>query len=275
MGSKESDDMRMDDVGYNHRHGSDFYIDRPGGAGDWLMLIVKSPAIFRIDGKMINTPANTFVLFTPEFPQYYHSDSEEYYDDWMHFGPDEDEIKLMKELDIPFNVPTPLGNLADVSSIMKNICFEQYSANPNRKESVDLLYKLLLYKINDKISMKFGGSVVTENAYFEKLLWIRESIYRWPGRDYNIDDMSTELSLSRSRFAHLYAEAFGTSLKKDILTARIEKSKEMLSGTVMPIKQIASIVGYGDISYFTRLFRNKTGMTPNQYRENSSVSHRD
>lgn len=263
--------MRMDEVGYNHRHDRNFYIDRPEGAGDWLLLIVKSPANFVINGSTVKTPAHTFILYTPEYPQHYYPDSDEYYDDWMHFGPDDEEIALIKELNIPLNKPTPLSNSSDVSSIVKTICFEQYSANPNRKKSIDLLLRVLLYKLNDKISMRFAGSCVSENAYFEQLLWIRESIYRWPGRNYNIDDMSSELSLSRSRFAHLYAETFGTSLKKDILVARIEKSKEMLQSTDMPIKQVASIVGYGDISYFTRLFREKTGVTPNQFRESHGV----
>ena len=263
--------MRMDEVGYNHRHDKNFIIDRPEGAGDWLLLIVKSPANFKINGKTIKTPAHTFILYTPEFYQCYYPDTDEYYDDWMHFGPDDDELALIEELKIPLNTPTPLSNSSDVSSIIKNICFEQYSVNPNRRKSVDLLFRVLLYKLNDKISMRFGGSCMSENAYFEQLLWIRESIYRWPGRNYNIDDMSSELSLSRSRFAHLYAETFGTSLKKDILVARIEKSKEMLQSTDMPIKQIASIVGYGDISYFTRLFREKTGVTPNQFRESHGV----
>lgn len=38
--------MRMDEIGYNHKHDKTFLIDRPNGAGDWLLLAVKSKAVF-------------------------------------------------------------------------------------------------------------------------------------------------------------------------------------------------------------------------------------
>lgn len=62
--------MRMDEIGYNHRHGRSFYIDRPEGTGDWLMLIIKSPAYFRVDGKDIKTSSCAFILYEPGAPQH-------------------------------------------------------------------------------------------------------------------------------------------------------------------------------------------------------------
>ena len=45
--------MRMVEIGYNHRHSRSFCIDRPDGTDSWLMLIVKTPVHFRIDGREI------------------------------------------------------------------------------------------------------------------------------------------------------------------------------------------------------------------------------
>ncbi len=260
--------MRIDEIGYNHKHDETFHIDRPEGTGDWLMLIIKSPVRFKIEDKDIHAPACSFIIYEPGYPQFYYADSSVYYDDWLHFVPDENEIQLMKSLNIPLNNPVSVSEVTDISSIVRNMCFEHYSTNKNRRQSVDMYFRLLLYKMNEKTLTIFSSIKSTERPYFQKLLWIRESIYRWPGRDYSIDDMARELSLSRSRFQHIYTDTFGISVNKDIINSRIEKAAELLRNSDMPITEIANIVGYSSIQYFTRQFKNELGITPVQYRIN-------
>ena len=143
---------------------------------------------------------------------------------------------------------------------------EQYSANINRKFSVDLYFKLLLYKLNEKIIYKTDSVKVNDSVHFEKLLWIRESIYRWPGREWTLDEMAKELSLSRSRFQHLYSDTFGKSVSQDLIQSRIEKASDMLRKSDLTLKDISSICGYNSVSYFIRQFKNETGKTPSEYR---------
>ncbi len=259
--------MRMDEIGYNHKHDRNFYIDRPNGAGDWLILIIKTPSIFRVNGETRKMPSQAFIIYTAEFPQYYRPDCDVYYDDWIHFWPDDDEIALMKQLELPLNEPISVADVADISSIARNMCFEQYSANPYRKQSVDLYFRLMLYKMSEKIAARFDLSKVTEGLYFEKLLWTRESIYRWPGRDWSIDEMAKELSLSRSRFQHLYTDTFGVSINKDIINSRLEKAAELLRASDLSLTDIASIIGYHGMPYFLRQFKAAYDMTPAQYRK--------
>lgn len=259
--------LRMDEIGYNHRHDKAFCIDRPDGTGDWLLLIVKTPAHFRIDGKDVKTPANSFIIFTPGTPQHYYPATDEYFDDWIHFGPDESEQALISELNIPLNVPVTLRDISDISNIAGNMCFEQYSENPFRQQEIDLYFRLLLYKIAEKMSFLRSETASSEKLYFEKLRWIRESIYRWPSRNYSIDDMAKELSLSRSRFQHLYTETFGVSVNKDVITSRMMRAAELLKTTGDSIKYIGAMVGYENTSYFVKLFGSYYGMTPMQYRQ--------
>lgn len=262
--------MRMDEIGYNHKHDRNFYIDRPNGAGDWLMLILKAPAFFRINGSDVRTPANSFILYTPEYPQYYHPDCDEYYDDWIHFGPDDDELEIINELEIPLNMPVALSDVADISAIAKNMCYEFYSLNKYRKQIVDLYFKTLLYKIGEKMLQKTDSTAVAETIYFDKLLWIRESIYRWPSRDYVIDDMAKDIGLSRSRFQHLYTDTFGISVSRDLINSRMSKAAELLKTTDLSVKDVGILIGYGNTSYFIKVFRNTFGVPPLKYKSLSA-----
>ena len=258
--------MRMDEIGYNHRHDRTFYIDRPEGTGDWLLLIIKSPAYFRVDGKDIRTPAGSFIIYAPGIPQHYSPACEEYFDDWIHFAPDDEELDLIHSLGIPLNRPVAVYDVNDISAIARNMCFEQYSSNPYKSSSVDLYFRLMLYKLGEKVSSAADKSKSSESAYFEKLMWIRESIYRWPSRDYSIDDMAKELSLSRSRFQHIYTATFGVSVNKDVITSRLRKAAELLRTTDLSVKDIGIMTGYGNTSYFVKLFGSAYGITPLQYR---------
>ena len=264
--------MQIDDIGFNHRHERSFVIDRPDGIGDWLLLIIKSPCIFRVNGKERKYGANTVIIYTPDIPQYYRADCDEYFDDWLHFWPADEDTSLLEKLGIPTNIPFELPNTSELSSIISNMCYEHYSSNPNKKEISDSYFRILLYKIDEKLSSRRDSSKMSEGAYFEKLLYIRESIYRWPSRDYTVDDMAKDLSLSRSRFQHLYSETFGTSVTKDIISSRLAKASELLRTTDTPIKDIALLIGYGhNTSYFVKLFGSIYGMSPGQYRKNNTA----
>ncbi|MBO7474091.1 MAG: helix-turn-helix transcriptional regulator [Ruminococcus sp.] len=259
--------MKMDEIGYNHRHDHNFCIDRPNGMNSWLMLIVKTPAHFRVDGKEIRTSAHSFIIYTPYTPQYYYPATNEYFDDWMHFFPDEKEQKLMEELDIPFNRPVNIADITDMSAMVRSMCFEHYSSNPFRQQSIDLYFQLLILKLSEKLRKKEDQHERPEGLYFEKLLWIRQSIYRWPSRNYSIDDMAKELSLSRSRFQHLYTETFGVSVNKDVISSRLNKAAELLKTTDLSVKEVGIRVGYDNTSYFVKLFGSIYGLTPLQFKQ--------
>lgn len=264
--------LQIDDIGYNHRHEKDFYIDRPNGVEDWLMLVIKSPAVYRDGGVEFHIPANVLIIYTPSTPQYYSADKAEYFDDWMHFVPNDEEIQLMESLGIRTNSPIELSESTSISAIVRNMCYEHYSSNPHKETLTDLYFRILLYKISEKSANKQNPAKSSGSIYFDKLLWIRDSIYRWPSRDYTINDMAKELSLSRSRFQHLYSETFGTSVTKDIITSRLNKAAELLTTTNMPVKDIALYIGYGhNTSYFVKLFGNVHGMSPGQYRKKNSA----
>ncbi len=56
------------------------------------------------------------------------------------------------------------------------------------------------------------------------------------------------------------------SIVEYITKARLDTAKKILKDTPLPIKIVASMVGYGDYAYFTRVFRKETGVSPSRYR---------
>ncbi|MDI4648322.1 response regulator transcription factor [Cohnella hashimotonis] len=94
------------------------------------------------------------------------------------------------------------------------------------------------------------------------------------GRDLNQDEVARRIGMSRSYFSQCFkkfasGEAFGDALRKLRLTA----AKELLVGTDLPIRDIAGRVGFEDDKYFSRLFRDRTGLLPSEYRSAGQELH--
>ena len=73
--------------------------------------------------------------------------------------------------------------------------------------------------------------------------------------------------LSADHLARIFKTETGETLVKYITDKRINASKELLSETKTPIAQVASEVGYDNYSYFTKIFKEKIGVSPGDYRK--------
>jgi AraC-like DNA-binding protein len=72
--------------------------------------------------------------------------------------------------------------------------------------------------------------------------------------------------LSPNYFGDLISKESGTTAQRHIQDAVIERSKQLLVETRLPVSEIAYQLGFEYPQHFTRLFKLRTGMTPNAYR---------
>ncbi|WP_409345757.1 AraC family transcriptional regulator [Paenibacillus sp. MBLB4367] len=82
----------------------------------------------------------------------------------------------------------------------------------------------------------------------------------------SVDDVAEHVSLSVKYVRQLFDDVRGISLSNYILNARIEKVKELLGKTGLPIADISEQSGFQTKSHFFTAFKKATGMTPSQYR---------
>lgn len=53
-----------------------------------------------------------------------------------------------------------------------------------------------------------------------------------------------------------------------IISVRMTNAQQLLGTTEYNITEIASVVGYDNPLYFSRLFKKQTGLSPTEYRKN-------
>lgn len=140
------DIMRINDVGYNYFHNADFRVERPCGSDDFLLLLLKTPAVFVHDGKEVTAETNSFILFNKSTPQICRANGMQFLNDWIHFDMSGSETKRFSKLGIPLDSIIQLEDINDISLIIKFMCHENYSTNLYRDRSAILYLRLLFLK---------------------------------------------------------------------------------------------------------------------------------
>lgn len=81
-----------------------------------------------------------------------------------------------------------------------------------------------------------------------------------------LDTLAAETCVSKDHLIRLFRHATGETPASYITRRKLERAELLLATTAMPIKNIAAQLGYDDTSYFIRVFRKHSNMTPQEYR---------
>ncbi len=81
-----------------------------------------------------------------------------------------------------------------------------------------------------------------------------------------LDDVARHVHLNPAYFSTIFKQSCGSSFKEYLNMVRIEESKRLLANTDYSVVDIAVATGFMDQSYFSKVFKKYTGLTPKQYR---------
>lgn len=82
-------------------------------------------------------------------------------------------------------------------------------------------------------------------------------------------ELALRVNMSRSYFSQCFKDMMGMTFNEYLRSIRIDKAKEYLQYTQKNIQWISEHTGYTDQKYFSRVFYEKTGMLPSEYRQSS------
>lgn len=85
-------------------------------------------------------------------------------------------------------------------------------------------------------------------------------------KNISLEEVAQTVHLSHFYFSRLFKQEKGCNFVDFITKIRIDRAKQLLQDPDCTVVQIAVKVGYQDASYFCRVFRHVTAMTPKQYR---------
>lgn len=114
------------------------------------------------------------------------------------------------------------------------------------------------------------GTAASEAGDASRIDIIRKKIERYIQEHYceiiSMQDVARAMNYSETHFCRLFKHCFQVNFSVYMNDFRVGKAKELLVNTNQTVKEVGIFCGYRDTSYFIRVFKRFTGMTPSDYR---------
>ncbi|WP_172255525.1 response regulator transcription factor [Saccharibacillus deserti] len=79
--------------------------------------------------------------------------------------------------------------------------------------------------------------------------------------------LAREVNMSRSYFSQCFRDIFGITFNEYVRQQRIDRACTLLAETRKTVQWVAERTGYTDEKYFSRIFREQTGLLPSEFRQ--------
>jgi AraC family transcriptional regulator of adaptative response / methylphosphotriester-DNA alkyltransferase methyltransferase len=118
-------------------------------------------------------------------------------------------------------------------------------------------------KSGEDLLIMRDGTVERRRALFEEAKEIIRSEYP---TDLELDQVARRLATSRRQLQRSFAEIGNTSFRSYVAEVRMQRALELLQDGAMPVRDVASSVGYRQPAQFAKTFRRHHGAPPSSFR---------
>ncbi len=239
---------------------------RPRGRLDFqLLYIAAGKAHFHFNGKEEIVTAGNMVLYRPKEPQkyeYYGEDQTEVY--WVHFtGGDVTNILrsygLTKDTHVFY-----CGKGLDYQNHFRAMIQELQMCREHFEEMLEMHLREIFVMIHRHFltSTKLNNSQIAEDIDAATLFFNEHY-----NEEISIEAYAHSHNMSTSWFIRNFKQYTGFTPLQYILSIRIYNAEALLKSNQYNITEIASIVGYDNPLYFSRIFKKIKGVSPSEYRQ--------
>ena len=119
-----------------------------------------------------------------------------------------------------------------------------------------------------QLSKTFTASATVQHT--RKIYDLIEYLHKHYRSKFSLTELSRHVSMSRNECCRYFKRMMNMTISEYLLEYRLAKAAELLEVSGLSITDIAAQSGFCDVSYFIKMFRLKTGMTPKVYANQSA-----
>ncbi len=117
-------------------------------------------------------------------------------------------------------------------------------------------------------SLVHNGKSSQRDALQRVIRYVRDNL----DKEMSLTEAAAAAFLSPNYLAHLLKKETGRSFVDMVTERRIERAKELLSTTTQRVRDVSHQCGFSDEAYFNRRFKQITGITPKQFKDQQVAS---
>lgn len=156
------------------------------------------------------------------------------------------------------------------STTLHSLCeimLKEYQQEPINYQVIKHLLSALLARLEADSKKEYLDQQAANRSQlitFDSFLKILEFNYKRPE---SADFYADKLNMSTRNLNLISQSVFGKSITDIVETRKLIEARNLLLNSGKTVSEIGYELGYNEKSYFTRVFRKKTGVTPTEYRD--------
>ncbi len=233
------------------------------GVGYGLFYVFRGGCDLFVDEVLTTVGEGKLILYRPdsrfEYPSQKQTDLIYCY---IFFEGDKCE-KMLSEIFLPESSQVYIGIDKHIKAVFEKIATELIFKRPCFEEIsyVYMLELFVLLKRNRLCGVNTRSAVYSDMVDAVCKLMLSEC-HKHTTLKYYADFCN----LSVSRFSRVFKKETDVAPSEYLITARIEKAKQLLAETDLSVLEVAEKTGFYDQSYFGRVFKKHTGISPGKFR---------
>lgn len=142
----------------------------------------------------------------------------------------------------------------------------------NPTESSELLLRSimlrLIYELHNELLKSESQNIQTlSSPYYIKLKKAKEYMNNYFDKKLILRDIAAISGLSPNYFHRIFTETFDVTPAEYLNKLRMDKAREYLVKTAIPVNSIALMCGYDNIPYFSTVFKSYNNISPGEFRK--------
>ena len=124
-----------------------------------------------------------------------------------------------------------------------------------------------IVRMVQELASRIIGGFSSGPSIRREILEVTEYIGANYGKELSVERLASIVFLTPDYLSRLFKKSMGKSISQNIRQFRMEKARELLTGTNRKVIDIGEAVGYPNYSYFCQSFREYFGTSPERYRQ--------
>ncbi|MEK3683585.1 AraC family transcriptional regulator [Paenibacillus sp. FSL R10-2736] len=252
-----------------HRKCGKDHVVGPRVLETYKMVFVLSGKGYLTQGDHVNKMQNQGDMFIliPREKHFYYADPEDPWEImWVSFGGQHIPYYLnLMGLDINHCC---LAGIATHTIINKMLLLIQELPEAGNGQLLCISYLLHIFHLVEQGAKHYGEAGLrtgSESVVQQAVLFIEQNYYM----HIDVDMLCKHVNYSRSYLSRYFKRITGMSIPEYISKIRIQNAKMLLQKTDLNIQEVSASVGITDSLYFSKMFKNVTGVSPMSYKKHN------
>lgn len=158
----------------------------------------------------------------------------------------------------------------DITSCLRNILREMELKQPGYEDICQAFMEILIIRLMRSTGLSVPSEPQNSVANHQCAA-VRRYIDHHFKESLTLDQLAEEAHMNKFYLSHAFKREYGVSPINYMISRRLEESKYLLAETDLSMSQIAQLLGFSSLSYFSQVFHRTQEITPMEYRQQNKI----